>query len=765
MRKTRFIQMVVLVCIGSLAACSSGEDGTVGNTELNVIVPNGGPGTGGGSSAPGLIDIQEVEYTINCEGTPQTFLDNNTPLPNDGAVQVNGTLEVVDGRTNRTCGGTNGGTACETNADCTAGACLPVEPDFGFNPGGPQPLPDGRAEVWQGFMDLPIGPCTVQLRARDGDGEVICSATEGVEILPSTTTKVNLLMICDTSFQAPVGMLDVDATFSFVVGNFCPDLFVLNCVDSTPAEADIGLPVPIATTDCEVRSRDVDEQCGQSCDPQVCTETPEGLDCAPDPAFLNPGVTTTVTCTDLWIDCNGDLGLSQSTGAPCATDADCDASNNELCNPLTGACFVNACTFAGDLTGSVGGGSDPSANGNFRAICIPAAAGGTPGVEGQCTAVTTDGDEDCNKTKQLSLPIDCPGLNFCDEPSTDCDDGNSCTANDCDRSAQACDNSFLAAGTPCVTGGFGGQCDGAGTCVSQDCNAQPDPIDFCDDGSVCTGSVCNADGSCSNPPTNEGGSCDSGTGSGDGSCSSGSCASNDECTAGDTSGCPAAPECFDATCDTGGAPFLCDTAPSAAGTPCTSVPNGACDGAGVCAAPPVIDPGSGSTTWEANTDLGGGNGTADGCTVFVDTISNDIFLDVFITLIATSDGSNNMSTEWVINALNSLLPVLQNAAEYGGINIDAVVSGANGGPIVSGAGPNAGLLLSNYLSGTTLILESPDEITVGNAALTPTGGTVNVNWSGNFTLDLTLGGAPLVTVDESVCVFDNPGTGVDFPVN
>jgi len=706
--------MVVLVCIGSLAACSS-EDGTVGNTELNVVVPNGGPGTGGGSSAPGLIDIQSVEYTINCTGTPQTFLDNNTPLPNDGAVQINGNLEVVDGRTDPQ---------------------GPIPPEFGTA------RPGDGAEVWQGFMDLPVGPCTIQLRAKDNDGEVICTATESFDILPSTTSKVNLVMVCDVSFQAPVGMLDVDATFSFVVGNFCPDLFVLNCLDSNPAEVQI-LPPPnpaIAGTTCEVRARDVDSTCGQSCDPQTCTPTSEGLDCVPGP---DPGVTTTVTCTNLLLDCDGDFIEDPS------------------------------CTWSGDLTGSVGsfpGGPD---DGNFFAFCVPPALGGIPGVMGSCTAVTTDGDEDCNKTKVVE--INCAGLNFCDTPAGACDDGNDCTANDCDRSAQVCDNANLPAGTACTdAGGFPATCDGAGSCISQSpCDVVPDGDAFCDDGNVCTENFCGALGGCDLTPTNDGGACPSGTGSGAGVCDGGSCDSIDECTATDVSGCPSAPECFDPACDQGVTPYACDTAPSPAGTPCTSVPNGACDGAGACVAPPAINAGSGSSFWSANTTPPGGGTapTTGGCRVFVTVLAADIFLDVDILLEVVSDGSNNMTTDWTITAQNPLLGALGGAAELGGLSIAALVTNANGGPITSGLDPSAvGQLIGNFyvVPGVgPLEIASPADITPGSAALTPTvgaGGTVSVNWDGTFSLDLTLGGMPLITVDASVCAFDEVGPDIDFGV-
>ncbi|MDH3652969.1 MAG: hypothetical protein OEN21_01760, partial [Myxococcales bacterium] len=129
---TRQAPVVLLSLVLQLtAACSSVDDGAAGNTELNVIVPNG---YDAGSSAPALIDIQDVEYTIDCAGNSDTFLDNNASFPDE--VTLNGNLEVQDGRTNP----------------------LAIYGD---------PAIDGQAEIWQGFMDLPPGPCTIELRARD----------------------------------------------------------------------------------------------------------------------------------------------------------------------------------------------------------------------------------------------------------------------------------------------------------------------------------------------------------------------------------------------------------------------------------------------------------------------------------------------------------------------------------------------------------------------------------------------------------------------
>ena len=199
MSKTRFTPWVVLACIGTLAGCNSGEGGAAGNTELNVMIP-----TGGGSTAPADFDIQVVEYTITCDATPPTAADfpgidgiETGPDTFDPDVTINGVLEVLD----------------------VAHPGVSIQ-DFG---------PDlAEVYVWQGFMDIPKDAiCSVQLRARDGDGEVICSATEDFDtntVAVGGTVKVNVLMYCGVSFQAPVAQLDLDGDFSFNIANFCPDL-------------------------------------------------------------------------------------------------------------------------------------------------------------------------------------------------------------------------------------------------------------------------------------------------------------------------------------------------------------------------------------------------------------------------------------------------------------------------------------------------------------------------------------------------------------
>ncbi len=722
MSKTRFSQCIALACIATLAACTSGDGDTAGNSQLNVIVPDGGADT---------IDIGTVEYTIQCDGNSSTFLDNNDSFVDE--VLINGNLEVTD---SRLCtGGDNPGTSCSTDDQCQGASPTPD---------GTCDLPDPTSpEIWQAFMDLPPGPCLIQLRATDNDGEVICVADDTFSVIADTTTKINLVLVCNISFQAPVGMLDVDATFSFVVGNFCPDLFVLNCVESNPQPPPIpGAP---ATTYCEVRYRDGDSTCGNNCDPQTCDNTVIPPVCTP---ATDPGLSTIVTCdANGLLDCNGDFTFDPS------------------------------CAWNGPVTGVVGsgipvpvilGGPGPD-RGGFYAGCNPAAA---PGAVVTCTAVTTDGDIDCDKTKEVSF--NCPGLNFCDQVDpddnlTDCSEtptDNECTIDSCDRGAQACVNdAAAAAGDACTTsGGFTGACDGAGVCVTTDCNAQP--VGFCDDGNVCTTNACEAGGACSTTD-NDGVACNGGAGI----CGGGVCVDN--CTG---VSCDDGNDCTDdATCDPLATPLCAASTNSAAGTSCDPGGGnpGECDGAGACNAvlPTFISAGTGSTTWTANTTPPGGGTapTTGGCSVFVTVLNTTIFLEVLLTLDVASDGANNISTGWQIEARNPLLGALGNAAELGALSIGAAATNTTGGPIPSGLNPAVvGQPVGNFYvvpNVGPLLLVTPTEITAGAAALTPTvgvPGNVNINWDGLFALRLDLAGSPLVVVDETVCTFDDPGTGIDF---
>ena len=233
--------------------------------------------------------------------------------------------------------------------------------------------------------------------------------------------------------------------------------------------------------------------------------------------------------------------------------------------------------------------------------------------------------------------------------------------------------------------------------------------------------------------------------------------------------CPDLGECMTNACNPNSAE--CEASNVDDGTPCGD--GGMCmEGTCEVASEPVIEAGAGQTVWQAQTtpigSNGGSNAASDGCEVFVTALNTTVFIQVTITLDVTSDGANNVETGWSVDAQQFLLPTLGNAAELGSLSISAVVTAATGGPIASSLDSSAeGQLVGSFITGDTLTVSTPGEITGGDAALTPTAGvgsTVNVNWDGAFLLDLTLSGAPLITVDESVCTFNVQGGGVDFAV-
>lgn len=116
--------------------------GLPGNASLAVELPGLVPG----------VDVETVEFTIDCDGGGTAFFESTPEFSEE--VTINGNLEVVDD-------------------------------------------PDGSGMgVWNSFFDLPPGPCTMQLRARDPDGEVICTASDGFIIAPSQTTKVQIVLLC-----------------------------------------------------------------------------------------------------------------------------------------------------------------------------------------------------------------------------------------------------------------------------------------------------------------------------------------------------------------------------------------------------------------------------------------------------------------------------------------------------------------------------------------------------------------------------------------
>ena len=310
--------------LATLVACWGGEGVLAENTELNVIVSD--------------VLIETVEYTIHCIGTIDVPLDE---------FWLDGELEVT----------------------------------------GDRAVPSVSAETWEGLLRLPPGRCSIQLRARDGDGEVRCAGEETFTVdSEEEATEVNIVLPCEN------GQIRVPDFTPYL--NLCPELLVLSCDELDPATAD---------TSCKVRFRDQDATCNQSCDPQSCTATPEGLSCTRGP---DPGVSTTIACTNALPDCTGDgtpdssctfdSGMSVkvpvSLDEPCMTPADCGA--------VGAACVAGLCDFSA---------AAPRFDAGFVVACLPPEDGDfLPGTPATCYAVVSDGDVDCDKTQVVDL--DCPGF-------------------------------------------------------------------------------------------------------------------------------------------------------------------------------------------------------------------------------------------------------------------------------------------------------------------------------------------------------------------
>ncbi|MEM7434852.1 MAG: hypothetical protein AAF436_06835, partial [Myxococcota bacterium] len=238
--------------------------------------------------------------------------------------------------------------------------------------------------------------------------------------------------------------------------------------------------------------------------------------------------------------------------------------------------------WTGDVTGGLGVGPAPFPGappaGTFFVTCIPPALGGTPGATAVCTAVTTDGDEDCDKTKVVEVA--CPGLDPCDPSLIDCDDGSDCTVDSCNvvGGVGVCDNAPLPAGTACTDLACAlpvlAQCDGAGTCVTNTCISDA----ACDDGDPCTVDTCELTcGLCAQAAAPDGTVCSvPPLGFGSGSCQAGVCApicDNTVCA-------PSTVPCFSSACDP--ADGTCTLVADPDGTTCD--PPGGTPGAGTCVA-------------------------------------------------------------------------------------------------------------------------------------------------------------------------------------
>lgn len=330
--------MVLLSCIALSAACDGGEPqaevGLLEPTEVNLVISD--PATAPEELAL-LIDF--VSYRISCPSSGLT--------PYDDSVDLSGNLES----------------------------------NLESNPA-----------VWNMVTDLPLSACTIALWVYFED-EVICSGSEALPIVadddPSAPNKVNIALECSLSVIPPSGNVEIDGTFNLVNGNYCPQLFWLGAV---PTVADPTV------MNIQTSYIDLDNACGQNCDPTTCDFTQNPPVCTPAP---DPGLSSTLRAPAG----NGSFGDENAVNTTYA------------CNPLL------------------------------------------PGPTEICVLVT-DGDNDCDQTRCIT--VDCPDLcegvvcddgNECTRDSCDPLTGV-CANNDapdgiaCDNCNSTCQAGACDAGTP-----------------------------------------------------------------------------------------------------------------------------------------------------------------------------------------------------------------------------------------------------------------------------------------------------------------------------
>ncbi len=538
----RFAALLAALGLVLASACTSGTEGTAGNTELNLDIINPGGDTGAGFS------IDRVDYRITCAGNapgsyPIAPADTaGTDYNYDDAVDISGAFETVDTR---------------------------------------------DPPVWQAVMDLPPGLCTITLSVYEDD-EIVCVGSQTLAINEDLTTKYDIVLVCSLSIDTPDGMADVDGEFFFITGNICPKLYVLNAIPSTVVQDATN---PDAASEIQYRAKDPDNTCGSNCDPQSCTTTNPPV-CTPYPSNINDpacnpaaggdpnsvdcqaGVYAGLVCTVAgWPSASNPGG--PGTGAPGGTFIS-PADGVTPVGPILPVNLNLASGVPGIVLPGLGGPAGSNAANSPAYPGLPNVNGSLPPLVYQCdteqpgptfiTVSCSDGDAECDQSKFITL--ECPGVNFCIEVPITCDSGNECTTNGaCDPN---CDPSDIG-GPDCPDGT---RCPGEGS-------SEPDGTACTVGGNVCSGGSCVQ---CLGGPSGDNvGRCIL-----TGGVLGEECADNTECPpAGNTQGicrltnefCPNdPPDClFPSFCSGGNT--CTGFAPAPAGTPCS---NGECDSSGVC---------------------------------------------------------------------------------------------------------------------------------------------------------------------------------------
>jgi hypothetical protein len=68
-----------------------------------------------------------------------------------------------------------------------------------IEPVGPSTVNDAQGFVWSASVNSPPGPCQIQIRMRDAEGEIICTNCEEFTVAADAPTEVDIFMGCELS--------------------------------------------------------------------------------------------------------------------------------------------------------------------------------------------------------------------------------------------------------------------------------------------------------------------------------------------------------------------------------------------------------------------------------------------------------------------------------------------------------------------------------------------------------------------------------------
>ncbi|MDH3656295.1 MAG: hypothetical protein OEN21_18705 [Myxococcales bacterium] len=122
--------------------------------------------------------------------------DSNEPSAADREVAVtvfapSGGISVVDGSLPQLTWSLEYQVGCGDTSNDSFTAQGTLEPVDGF-----LLVTDGPAAIWNGMVEFEPGPCAIQLRARDTDGEVVCTYTETITFDFQLPSEAYFNMIC-----------------------------------------------------------------------------------------------------------------------------------------------------------------------------------------------------------------------------------------------------------------------------------------------------------------------------------------------------------------------------------------------------------------------------------------------------------------------------------------------------------------------------------------------------------------------------------------